>query len=468
VNDMLNRQGCNICRIGKVKCDERRPSCARCLKLERRCSWPSPKQRLLISRRGPGSFKSRESHQNLVAILPHEKPTTDNSIGDQTQDAGASSMSMSNSLAMMNPSFGYDENNLSFDMSFDISDMSFDMSFDLDNFRDFHNLEYLDELYLPSAIHTVGSDNASSIAPITINTGQVEMGSFIHQSLSDRHIPLSNSMELGPEGRSALGHYQTTFSIYRTTKKPSWSTHSLLLKKFGNKNSMIMNFILAVSINDISHRRELDQSQEAHDHFKVGESALMSTIKGYSSEDHISSMVAFLLVFLYIPKRRDIPRDRIDQHSKIVLEYVRKHQLDSRCLERLSTISPPSDDFSDRDRALLARLIIWIYDEDVKCSFQGFGGYFAAHLTLHRERTMAVYEVSRTALVAHWGSDYPPEESVDDDDNAVELELLWALTALWQDINQLPQGTDENCSSVHHIHRRFKMLEKVCQRNPLI
>jgi hypothetical protein len=51
---------------------------------------------------------------------------------------------------------------------------------------------------------------------------------------------------------------------------------------------------------------------------------------------------------------------------------------------------------------------------------------------------MAVYEVSRVVLQGHkWGEMYPKDQAEDDDDNAMELEFLWVLTALWQDINEL-------------------------------
>ena len=52
---------------------------------------------------------------------------------------------------------------------------------------------------------------------------------------------------------------------------------------------------------------------------------------------------------------------------------------------------------------------------------------------------------------------------MDNDDNAIELELLWALTTLWQEINDLSLGIAPNNLEVRcRIEQRFKMLEKVC------
>lgn len=69
-------------------------------------------------------------------------------------------------------------------------------------------------------------------------------------------------------------------------------------------------------------------------------------------------------------------------------------------------------------------------------------------------------EVSRTALEAHWGSTYPTHQASDDDDNAIELEFLWALTALWQDINEL-ENNSELPGASRRIEQRFTLLEKV-------
>lgn len=138
-------------------------------------------------------------------------------------------------------------------------------------------------------------------------------------------------------------------------------------------------------------------------------------------------------------------------------DYIEKHQLDSLCLQPIS-----SNSLTSCDRNILARLIIWTYDEDVKCGFQGFSGQLSEYLTAHRERTMAVYEVSREVLQAHFGSMYPRDQAEDDDDNAMELEFLWALTALWQDINELTHKTFLDYSeSSRRIEQRFTLLQKV-------
>lgn len=180
---------------------------------------------------------------------------------------------------------------------------------------------------------------------------------------------------------------------------------------------------------------------------------LIETIEN-PEENYIILMAAFLFLYLYMPKRNPVSRQRLKQRSRIILNYVKKHRLDTQCLEsRLyNDSSEKSASLSSRKQSVLARPIIWTYGKDVKCGFQGSGGHLAEYLTAHRERTMAVYEVSRTALGDHWGSGYPECQLMDDDDNAMELEFLWALTTLWQEINDLSLGIAPNNLEVSSSH----------------
>jgi hypothetical protein len=284
----------------------------------------------------------------------------------------------------------------------------------------------------------------------------------LFQTLSDHHIPAANSLVLNTTELHALNHYQDAFSKYRTTKTPRWSTHRLLLD-LASDNAMIMHFILAVSINDVSYRKQEESSEEAKQHFKIALQDLVNMVEEDLAENYTLCMAAFLFLYLYIPKQRLLPPHTVNQLSTMVRDYVERHRLDSLCLEHKNDKLSESS-FTSPNRNVLARLIIWTFDEDVKCGFQGYGGYLAEYLTARRERTMAVYEVSRVVLQVHnWGETYPKDQADDDDDNAMELELLWVLTALWQDINELTQKPcSERAESCRRIDQRFTLLPKVC------
>jgi hypothetical protein len=229
---------------------------------------------------------------------------------------------------------------------------------------------------------------------------------------------------------------------------------------------MIMHLLLAVSINDQYLRKKQDTPQSAQSHFKAGAMMLIEMMSKDPESDHISLLAAYFFLYLYMSKRKSVVPERLRQLSLTVLEFVRRNELDSRCLgtsqpgSQLSALSTSAT----RYRSLVARLIMWTFDEDVKCSFQGAGGHFARYLTANGARTKEVYDASRNALEAHWGADYPNAQILDDDQNSIVLEFLWALMPLWQDINDLTQDIDAITSDVNsRIQQTFAFLEEVCQ-----
>jgi hypothetical protein len=279
-------------------------------------------------------------------------------------------------------------------------------------------------------------------------------------SLSDHHVALPNSLTLTAPEHEALRHYQTTYSLYRTTKDPNWSTHKVLLS-LGSQNPMIMHFLLAVSINDWSLRKGQNVfSQEAENHFQAGARLLIDRMKVGAETDHVSNMAAYFFIYLYMSKRKSTAPQRLTQLSLTVLDYVEKYELNVRCVEYPGTsttlITSPKN-----DNSLLARLIMWTFDEDVKCSFQSTGGFLARHLTQHSGRTKDVYEASRNALANHWGADYPNSQQLDDDLNSTVLEFLWAMMPLWQDINDLPHEFGLISLESRSIEHTFSQLEQV-------
>ena len=457
----LTKTGCDVCRSKKVKCDEKQPTCARCNRLKLTCSWPRLELTLQAKRRGYGSLKSRERHNYVRKDAEEREKEKDiwspRPILPALTNTSGIERNRADSTAPTFPS----TTSLTINSSLESDDWLETAGVENDNFTWEVSSNCAENLLPLNALPPNFEELEQFLS--AINTGvswSPGMGSAFPHSLSDHHLPLANSMVLSLEEHNALGHYQTTFSIYRTTKDPKWSTHKLLLD-LGSQNTMIMHFILAVSINDVCHRHENHPgSQEAQLHFQAGAVELIETIKNPEA-NYKFLMAAFLFLYLYMPKRKSVSRHRIKDLSKTVLQYVKRHRLDAQCLDSDDSLDNSSL-LTDRERSVLARLIIWTYDEDVKCGFQGSGGHLAGYLTSHRERTMAVYEVSRTALGAHWGSQYPDAQIADDDDNAMELEMLWALTTLWQDINDLSQGLIPDGVDIHRrIKLRFNLLEKV-------
>ena len=294
---------------------------------------------------------------------------------------------------------------------------------------------------------------------------------FTNHSLSIYHVSLPNSLELDLDEHRALKHYQTTYSLYRTTKDPEWSTHMVLLR-IGSTDRMIMHLLLAVSINDLQHRSGGSLwSEQAHNHFQRGVGLLIDFMQGDSESKHISLMASFFLTYLYMTKRRFIAPQELRQLSLAVTNYVKKYDLDSLCIGPLQSPNIPEIlvKSCNYNRSLLARLIMWTFDEDIKCSFLGNGGHFARHLTDHGMRTKDVYDVSRNALSVYFGAEYPVSQNMDDQQNSTVLEFLWALLPLWQDINEISQHNDHSLPGrCARIEQAFVLLEEVCDDYPTL
>jgi hypothetical protein len=456
----LPNEGCETCRGRKVKCDEKHPSCSECTRLRLECEWFSGERPSIKRiRRGYGPVKSRGATWTPNKIAP--TPSEPNFIGScqviaRTEVSSSPDPSWSNNIAMSDIQSGSDHwwQNLGVDDEASMLDASpFDM-LGLEDFQnqdlnsDLGNLEQLFATNTPTFHHI--SDSIRETVP--------------ELSLSSFHMSLPNSLVLSPSEHEALKHYQTTYSLYRTTKDPNWSTHKVLLH-IGSQNTMIMHFLLAASINDYCFRSgQASLSQQAESHFQAGAQLLIGTMRSGVQADTVIMMAAFFFIYLYMSKRKLTAPQRLSQLSSTVSDFVQRQDLVTCCTNLLPSVGQSQiarRNSSSHRRSLLARLLMWTLDEDVKCSFQGTGGQLARYLST--QSTKDIYDASRNALGDHWGTEYPHSQILDDDQNSAVLEFLWALTPLWQDINDLSREPSPEISEPRFpIEQKFAILEEVC------
>jgi hypothetical protein len=454
ISNAYQMEGCETCRRRKVKCDERHPNCEECARLSLSCRWSQGK-RLSIkrSRRGYGPVKSRPD----TWVPPPLAPTpSEPSIEEARVDISSpSELEWSNSVIADKETIS---NDWLEELDMGIDNLSFLKSLDDPfSFEDPQITGFSQELV---GFEHRGTNCTSNDQQITC--GLLEMDPC--RSLSDFHMALPNSLKLSPYEHEALRHYQTTYSLYRTTKDPNWSTHRVLLR-MGSHDKMIMHLLLAASLNDYSIRTGYSSSsEEAESNFRAGAQLFINASSTYSETDEVVMMAAYFFLYLYMSKRKSIAPQRLSQLSLTALNYVKKHDLLTNCISS-QTLSDPlhfNKTPSCHNRSLLARLIMWTLDEDVKCSFQGSGGHFARHLVSCDAKTKDVYDVSRNALGDHWGTLYPHSQALDDDQNSTVLEFLWALMPLWQDINDLSLESDPS-DLKSQIEQKFILLEEVCE-----
>jgi hypothetical protein len=449
--------GCETCRRRKVKCDEIHPYCTECTRLRFSCRWSQGKrQPMKTTRRGFGPVKSRDSTWIPRPIVPIPSTSTvAECVPTMTTVASPPSQSDWDGLVFSDGGSSSSE----WLQDFDRNSEALTFSTSPDHFLGLENSQLLSPCQNFPDLEQLFKNYESS--NYSMSDRVLEM--FPSPSLSDYHMTLPNSLTLTNNEHEALRHYQTTYSLYRTTKDPNWSTHKVLLR-MGSQDNMIMHLLLAVSLNDYSLRRgNSSSSPDAENHFQAGAQLLIRTTTDTAGSDSVTMMAAYFFIYLYMSKRRSTAPQRLSQLSSTVLDYVKKHNLVSSCIKPATKAgqSDVTSITSIHNRSLLARLIMWTLDEDIKCSFQGSGGHFARYLAVRDTQTKEIYDASRNALGDHWGSDYPHTQVLDDDQNSTVLEFLWAMMPLWQDINDL-SGDSDSAELIFHIEQKFSLLEEVC------
>lgn len=435
--------------------------CARCTRLNLECRWPSAADpSLRDKRRGYGSVKTRDWNWVPKKITPAISPQP---------------LVVTGTLAAKDTPTGRDSLGPSTGFWVGSDEWWQTIGIDLENvdWTELPNSELDAMSPPPTVLGSCGTEiddfdedicpSMSNELPDSPNTAILKFSPS--RSLSDYHFTVPNALVLTPFEHQALNHYSTVFSLYRSTKDPKWSTHKMLLN-YGSYDPMIMHLILAVSINDYSIRISNAHAYNgAQDHFQVATSLWIETMKRNQNSDHLALMTSFFFLYLYMTKRRNTTRHRLIKLSKSAADFVKKHKLDTRCLGSSRSVQDEAPDDSSamtiRQRSLLARLIMWTFDEDVKCGFQGSGGHLAKYLSENDARAKNIYDASRSVLENHWGADYPDYQVFDDNENSVILEFLFAMMPLQQDIHDISSSLSSGSDEIYRrIQRRFTTLEQ--------
>jgi hypothetical protein len=151
-------------------------------------------------------------------------------------------------------------------------------------------------------------------------------------------------------------------------------------------------------------------------------------------------------MYMFWMRRDTVYPERLKQISKGVLTYVTTHDVVSICgrVAHKSLSSNLSGNTSEAeaqtDSALLARILIYLYDRDVYCAFYGCGGHFADYLDTNPEQRRNLFAISRTSLLLYWGKDYPRAEFIQDIEQARTYEMYFDLITICQQINVFSQS----------------------------
>lgn len=253
--------------------------------------------------------------------------------------------------------------------------------------------------------------------------------------------PRSGSLVLGPHDHLALKSYRTSFALSQTLKDPDWSLPSLILHSI-SKNKMSMHLALAVSFQHISTEQFSTLSMF---HFQEGFELLRIAVIEGNSEDKISILSSFYFAFVFTLLEDEISLQRLEDLSLWSINYIRRFKLDSIA----SGLGYSNGELREEDSqipggkdpgnlTIIARLVVWLYKEDVRSVLMGGPGYIGRRFRKIPEELMNIWRFSRPALQLHWGILYPVSQSLNDlemsqvVDMGVELLLLrYEVTACW-------------------------------------
>lgn len=248
----------------------------------------------------------------------------------------------------------------------------------------------------------------------------------------------------------ALSYFRTTFSHLKSTRNQAWSAHAVFLYQSTQKQTAL-HFLLAVSHNEFAIHSGVSSDgpnlpHEVREHYERGSNLLLQSMTGQASSDHVGDLISFLYMYMFWMRRDTVYPQRLKQISKGVLTYVTTHDVVSICgrVTYKSFSSNLSGNVSEEnaqtDSALLARILIYIYDRDVYCAFYGCGGHFADYLDTDPEQRRNLFAISRTSLLRYWGKDYPRDEFIQDIEQARTHEMYFDLITICQQINIFSQN----------------------------
>ena len=448
---LRSRRGCETCRTKKVKCDEQRSVCGRCRRLRLQCDWNSQitakeRKRLQKMNAVPKKILPRSPQGSQP---PKEHPRVEQSSVNEcfgylgADDASAWCPYDATSYAVIEGCKAFPDDLWSLDLG--INDHFYPLLLDP----------------VPTAPVVPGCQSQClDVKSPSADTRPSEPShplNILRPDLSTQRIALAPSFQVTKREHRALHHFQTQFSLSRSSKCPLWSTHALMLR-LGWEQPMTMHLIIASSLTDLSLRSLENEAlyRFAIPHFRAGLHLLIDTMNSGCASDQTTILPAFFFVYVYLGMRQDTPAQGVSQLSKMVLNYVRHYNLDGRSSGEYQTDnSTPSN-----HGAFTFRMLIWLFYEDAAGCFLGQGGMLARYLLSDPNHLEEIYEQSTTSLEACWGPYYPDSEAVDDVENATVLRSLFELMSLFQNINQLCESFTFDKNEL--IRKKVDALEEVC------
>ncbi|KAL4990599.1 hypothetical protein BDW68DRAFT_194257 [Aspergillus falconensis] len=442
-----SRNGCSTCLSKKVKCDENRPHCARCVRLHLVCEWPVPKPSLASRRRGFGPIKTRDAGLwSPSSIMPRED---DRGSLDQTDEVltpitqtGLPSPSVEDMLRsadFITGSSGHsmptDENSLFLSPC--------------DN-----NLQWVSPAASSSLAETPrsmartpGNDEGRVDNPLNANSFELLRAPMMGLLLTATDLSFAyttgESPALGSDDKQAVMFHCKVLAPLKSTRNWSCSAHTLFLNKVYNRN-MALHFLLAVAHSELAiHYGQGPQApKESREHFERGSQLLLQAHNPFACPDHVNMMLSFLYMYMFWMRRDHLDPTKLRDLSRAVLVYVRTYGLDTLCAsDEVLYFEGASDGvITVSEQVLLARIITYLYDRDGFCCFFGCGGQFADYMNSIPQKRQRIWLRSRAAFFLPLGEVGYHKAGAEMED-AATLDVYFELIIFHQEINSYSQAS---------------------------
>ncbi|KAK3995570.1 hypothetical protein QBC44DRAFT_348151 [Cladorrhinum sp. PSN332] len=428
--------GCRTCRKRHVKCDESRPTCLDCSRLGLECEYTPPLTR--AQKRQPKNLPPRP-----LAQAPEKAPeTVENDLGGQLISARAANWSL------LDP--------VSDPCLFDLS-MSAEFTFTPESFVQTNS----------NLFDIMPVDPFMSVSP----TVDMQLDSTGLLACLPTLAPPTSAE------REALDYYRRERYFGFGNKSPSWSTHAVLWET-ARASPAVLHLLLAASQTEIGWRSgsQTHLLTLAEENYRLGRQRLDFEVAN-GEVDPLIMVTAFWFLHWHIQHRRpsDHQQMLVRELGHRMTKYMRKYQLH----QILAAMGDEDLGWPPAKKALVGRLIIWLFWVDTRARTLGEGGSLAKLLTEGESLSALadLYDMSKETQNLNW-ADYPDDELVDDIQNSQPLGIVHETLVLVQKVNNAadeslplrPEASIKISADLDRFGRRsmVRSLIRLTKSTPLV
>lgn len=408
-----SRQGCWTCREKKVKCDEGKPVCQRCIRLRRQCDYrPRPRK--------PYTRKASNAHSSASA------GPTDSSSQPAASPSSSSSSSGSSDIDPSSPP----------------------------------------DYARPPSFGSSNTNSGDGVTQITrARSSRHDSLAVMASGLQQPEMAAACSVVFTPADHEAIYYYRTRFASNHHTKNPEYSVFSLLFLQ-AQRHAMPMHMVLALADQELMYLRNSQQHQlvpaakspnspKSVTHYTEALHLMTGQMSVADADLDLDQVLAALwLMIAYEQKYGDGAGIGLSKHLQGAASILRTRfqpllRVSAEDADSISNITSPDQVTSPGTTPppnqnlisfFAARMMVWMAVLDAGAAF-GIGATFGGSVNQlvrqiageDKARLLrgfnSIHMYSEPLFRTTWGENYPQAELVDDMDNR-KVYSLYAKAAL--------------------------------------